>query len=103
MSSDTLVHMVGSVPLDDAESVYRTLSGTVGSYMKRMPDGETGRRRRWISFINDQLKDHPDFEIDDEIPVIEFRQSNGGLSGPTAKVQGRDRSKIGDLQHRLCR
>jgi hypothetical protein len=79
MTANTIVHMVGSVPLDDAESVFRTLAETVGPHLKRLPDGETGRRRRWISFINDQLKENPAFEVDSDIPVFEFRQSNGAL------------------------
>lgn len=90
MTNDTLVHMVGSVPLDDAESVFRTLAGTVGPYVNRIPDGETGRRRRWISFINDQLMDHPDFEVDDEIPVFEFRQSNGVLVYDVHRLRFKD-------------
>jgi len=43
----------------------------------RIPDGETGRRQRWISFINDQLKANPDLEIDRGIPVFEFKQWDG--------------------------
>ena len=68
-----IVHMVGSVPLADAESVFTTLADTVGDRLQRIPDGETGRRQRWISFINDQLKANPDLEIDPDIPVFQFK------------------------------
>ena len=72
-----LIHMVGSIPLDDAEAVFRTLGQTLGAHMERIPDGETGRRRRWISFIADQLKENPAFEIDPTIPPFEFKQWDG--------------------------
>jgi len=86
----TSVHMVGSVPLDDAESVFRTLSGQLGPHLKRIPDGETGRRRRWISFVNDQLQEHPDLEIDPDVPVFEFRQSDGTLVYPVNRLRFRE-------------
>ncbi len=72
-------HLVGSLPLDDAETAFRTLGGALGAHLRCLPDGETGRRRRWISFINDMLKAHPDLEIDPDVPVLEFRQWDGKL------------------------
>ena len=48
-----IIHMVGSIPLEDAESVFRTLGSRIGGHVERIPDGETGRRQRWISFISD--------------------------------------------------
>ena len=44
------VHLIGSVPLPDAEAVFRTVSAAVGPYLHRIPDGETGERVRWIWF-----------------------------------------------------
>jgi hypothetical protein len=41
-----IVHLIGSVPLPDAETVFRTLSQALGLYLKRLPNGETGRRAR---------------------------------------------------------
>ncbi len=38
------VHLVGSIGLSDAETVFRTLSETVGDRAPRYPDGETGDR-----------------------------------------------------------
>jgi hypothetical protein len=72
-----VIHMVGSIPLDDAETVFRTLGSRIGGHVERIPDGETGRRQRWISFINDQLKANPDFVIDKSIPPFEFKQWDG--------------------------
>ena len=71
------VHMIGSLPLEDAETAFRTVGGALGRHMRCLPDGETGRRRRWISFINDQLKAHPDLEIDPDMPVFQFTQWDG--------------------------
>jgi hypothetical protein len=40
-----IVHFVGSIPLADAETVFRTLSAVAGRHLKRLPDGETGIRK----------------------------------------------------------
>jgi hypothetical protein len=44
------VHLVGSIPLADAESVFRAVAGTLGGHVRRFPDGETGVRSRWSSW-----------------------------------------------------
>ena len=41
-----IVHFVGSIPLPDAETVFRTLASATGPHLKRLPDGETGIRKR---------------------------------------------------------
>lgn len=79
---DTLplvVHMVGSISLPDAESVFIKLGTQLGEYTERIPDGETGRRVRWVSFIWDQLQKHPDFEVDSAILPFQFLQWDGKL------------------------
>ena len=43
-------HLVGSVNLPDAESVFRTVSTHLGDRMHRIPDGEVGERFYWIQF-----------------------------------------------------
>jgi len=72
-----VAHFVGSIPLESAEDVFEKLGSEMGSCVKRVPDGETGRRRRWISFIKDILLDHPDMEIDPTVPVYQFIQFDG--------------------------
>ena len=42
MSQDIL--LVGSIPLDTPEAVFRTLGRPLGGALKPMPDGEVGRR-----------------------------------------------------------
>lgn len=85
----TIAHLVGSVPLDDAESVFRTVSGALGPRLRRITDGETGRRRRWIGFVGDQLADHPDLEVDPDVPVYQFRQWDGAVTMEIAQLRFR--------------
>lgn len=73
------VHLVGSVPLADTETVFRTVSAAVGPYLRRLPDGETGERRRWIWFQRTMLERHPDMEIDPTVPLFALRQWDGKL------------------------
>ena len=44
------VHLVGSIGLDTVEEVYRTVGGLLGPYLRRVPDGEVGGRKLWISW-----------------------------------------------------
>jgi hypothetical protein len=79
MSNSLLIHLVGSLPLDDAKSVFETVGPQMGASMETIPDGETGRRQRWISFIADQLKAHPDLEVDPTEPKFPFKQWDGEI------------------------
>ena len=56
---DLIVHLVGSIPLPDTETVMRSLSEAVGPYLIRVPDGETGIRKTWIKFLQDVLAETP--------------------------------------------
>ena len=78
-SHQPIVHLVGSVPLPDPETVFHTLSGALGTYLKRMPDGETGRRARWIRFVHQHLEAHPDMEVDPDVPLYQFKQWDGKI------------------------
>lgn len=44
------VHLVGSVPLSNAEEVFRTASSILGERLHCIPDGETGIRSDWIGW-----------------------------------------------------
>jgi methionine synthase II (cobalamin-independent) len=44
------VHLVGSIPLADAAEVLETVGSVLGPYVRRIPDGETGKRVRWNSW-----------------------------------------------------
>ncbi len=73
------VHLVGSVPLPDAEAVFRTVGGRLGPHLRRLPDGETGRRADWIRFIQAMLASHPDMEVDPDYAPLAWRQWDGVL------------------------
>ncbi|MDA0241574.1 MAG: hypothetical protein O3A84_16340, partial [Proteobacteria bacterium] len=73
----TIAHLVGSVPLNDAEEVFRHIGGELGSCLKRLPDGETGRRSDWIGFVRRGLGKHPDFEKDLVNRPYQFTQWDG--------------------------
>ena len=45
------VHLVGSVPLPDARAVFTTVSAALGPHLKSIPDGETGERLDWITWL----------------------------------------------------
>jgi hypothetical protein len=54
-------YLVGSVPLRDASEVMRTLAGTIGPWLRWMPDGETGKTN-WIMRFAPVFAQHPAFE-----------------------------------------
>jgi hypothetical protein len=61
------VHLVGSIGLSDTETVFRTLSETVGGRAPRYPDGETGERHYWIRWQRKVFDDHPDIVLVEEV------------------------------------
>lgn len=44
------VHLVGSIGLDTVEEVFRVVGKELGPHLKRVPDGEVGGRKLWISW-----------------------------------------------------
>lgn len=72
-----IVHFVGSIPLADSETVFRTLCGVAGDHVVRLPDGETGIRKMWIKFLQDVLADHPAIELASDVPPFPFTQWDG--------------------------
>ena len=72
-----IVHLVGSIPLPDAETVFRTLSSAVGPKLRRLPDGETGIRKTWIRFLQDVLAESPAIEFAKNVPPFKFVQWDG--------------------------
>jgi hypothetical protein len=60
------VHLVGSVPLADARTVFQTVSAALGPRLKRIPDGETGERGDWITWLEPVFANNPALEKSDE-------------------------------------
>jgi hypothetical protein len=76
-SKHPVVHFVGSIPLPDAETVFRTLSSSTGRHLVRLPDGETGIRKTWIRFLQDVLAQNPAIELAADVPPFKFVQWDG--------------------------
>ena len=74
-----LAHLIGSVPLPTTEAVFRRLGAMLGPVLSRMPDGETGERRRWIYWQRTMLERHPAMEVDGDAGLLELRQWDGSL------------------------
>jgi hypothetical protein len=53
------VHLVGSVPLANAAEVFETVSSALGPRLKRLPDGETGERSDWITWLEPAFANNP--------------------------------------------
>ena len=83
-------HLVGSVPLSDAETVFRTVSASIGPHLKRITDGETGERGRWIWFQREMLMEHPDMEVDNDTPMFAVYQWDGQLLRETPYLRFKD-------------
>ncbi|MDA8372480.1 MAG: hypothetical protein M0026_21770 [Nocardiopsaceae bacterium] len=75
-------HLVGTVPLESAEEVFRTASNLLGGNLKRIPDGETGARKDWIWIQAPVLERVSGLERRDvDVPVFgrvpKFRPADG--------------------------
>ena len=77
MDASERLHLIGSIPLESSEQVFRTLAQELGPWLRRFPDGETGERSRWVYFQGQMLRAHPDMEIDPTVPPYPFVQWDG--------------------------
>lgn len=68
------IHLVGSIGLDTVEEVFRTVGGMFGRRLRRIPDGEPGPRRLWVSFQYPVLRASPYLRPD---PSGEVRPTSG--------------------------
>lgn len=53
------VHLVGSIGLDSVEEVFGTVGSLLGKHLRRVPDGEVGPRRLWVTFQYPLLRSSP--------------------------------------------
>jgi hypothetical protein len=53
------VHLVGSVPMANAREVFETVSRALGPRIRRLPDGETGERGDWITWLEPVFANNP--------------------------------------------
>jgi hypothetical protein len=88
--------LVGSIPLSDAEDVFRTAADRLGSHLKRMPDGETGDRAGWVAWQGPNFK-LPQLELVKPMPgqypptlprCLAYREFRGAHSYPSSSSTG---------------
>jgi hypothetical protein len=61
MSDDLM--LVGSIPYDTAEDVFRAVGPRLGAWLPFIPDGEIGNRLYWVNHVAYRvLHGHPDIE-----------------------------------------
>jgi hypothetical protein len=82
-----IIHFVGSIPLPDADTVFRTLAAATGPYLARLPDGETGIRKTWIRFLQQVLADNPAIEVATDVAPFKFTQWDGKLLREIARLR----------------
>lgn len=68
------IHFVGSIGLDSVEDVFRAVGSRYGARLARIPDGEPGPRRLWVSFQYPVLRASPYLRPD---PSGEVRPTSG--------------------------
>ena len=61
------LYLVGSVPMANAEEVFTKVSAALGPRLKRIPDGETGERLDWITWLEPVFAESPAMEQSDEM------------------------------------
>jgi hypothetical protein len=84
--------LVGSVPLDSSEAVFRLLATMLGREAKRYPDGETGERRNWIRWQRHV------FDSSRAMELVDPRRQLAGYSDGLARPFYRVRNGIGSDQ-----
>ena len=70
----TEVHLVGSIGLDTVDDVFSTAGPLLGRRLRRIPDGEPGPRRLWVSFQYPLLRSSPFLRPD---PSGALRKTSG--------------------------
>lgn len=74
------VHLVGSIPLANAESVFESVGRILKGNVKRIPDGETGARNNWIAWQLPLLETNPKLEPDPDTGKPTGESTEDGLA-----------------------
>ena len=75
----TCAHLVGSLPYPDVDTTFREITRRLGGHLKRIPDGETGERARWIFWQRAKVADHPAMEVAADEDKARIHQWDGKL------------------------
>lgn len=81
------VHLVGSIPMTNADEVFSTVARILGDRVLRIPDGETGERSNWVSWQLPLLQAHPALEPDPESSVPQRATAEDGLAVDARKFR----------------
>jgi hypothetical protein len=68
------IYLVGSVPMANTAEVFEKVSAALGERIKRLPDGETGNRGDWITWLEPVFADNPGLQKSGEF----FRVHSSG-------------------------
>ena len=88
------VHLVGSIGLGSVEEVFGTVGPLLGRRLLRIPDGEPGPRRLWVSFQYPLLRSSPFLRPD---PSGALRKTSGFPLLCLAEGVSRDELVFGEL------
>ncbi len=86
------IHLVGSVPMANAGAVMETVAAALGPRLKRIPDGETGERHDWITWLERVFAANPALEKSAE----QFQVHSG--AAPQTRYQLKAGKSIDDLK-----
>jgi hypothetical protein len=73
--------------MPDSESVFRALSSELAPWLRRIPDGETGERHRWIYWQREMLLSHLSMGLDPDATPLALYQWDGELIRETELVR----------------
>jgi hypothetical protein len=88
------VHLVGSIGLKTVEEVFQTVGRQLGRRLRRIPDGEPGPRRLWVSFQYPLLRASPFLRPD---PSGVLRKTSGFPLLCLAEGVSADELRFGEL------
>jgi len=85
------VLILGSVPLKNAEEVFRTFGKVLGSRLVSLPDGETGDRLSWLGHQRARLDHHPQLER------LGSEEQEGRGTGTRYRIKGGSKLRFDNL------
>jgi hypothetical protein len=98
------VYLVGSVPLANEVAVFETVSAVLGPHLLTLPDGETGERLDWITWLEPVFSENPALALSDEVfqlhPGVPGRRRYGLKPGVTLKDLRFDNLFYADIARR---
>ena len=83
------VYLVGSVPMADAAQVFEAVSAALGRRIKRIPDGETGERGDWITWLEPVFAQSPALEKSGDIFRLHATAPRGNATGSSPAARRR--------------